>query len=414
MTSFVESIDRVLPSCTFCFEDEVTTLLKTGSEYYHLPECLENSYYLPCYFHLLPAKGNIKEIFAEHLDNRYQYLFIDSLYKNIFCITSGLKTYIEQFRFSRNRKEVFAMNNTSEYIDYFVNLVNNGFLHMYNTSDMSEFRHITSFEEKYHQIGYTDIIQLGRSEYSCTFSVKGDYGRRYFLKQLLYNDIEQENILSNEICIIQKLNNPVFLPRLIYFDVKSLFYVTEYIEGNNLEDYLKNNLLLKEKIRIIKAVVSICSYLHSRNIIHGDLHLGQFIITGDKSLKLTDFDLMVDLSSSNNPPVLGGTFEYLEPESISPDPFNLIYRDNRNIQAEIYRLGVLIYSILYNIPPFYELTWKQLFLAKLNDTLSFAKTDTFGENIPDLLLEVMEKSLNKYPEHRFSFASEISMLLDWD
>ena len=187
--------------------------------------------------------------------------------------------------------------------------------------------------------------------------------------------------------------------------------VTEYIQGVDLNVYLINNeLSLTNKILTIKQILEILSTLHTNNIIHGDVHLGQFRITPDKDVKLLDLELAVDLSEKcKNIEVAGGSFEYLEPEAIVHDPFNFLILNNLNKKAEIYRIGVLIYYIIYDEFPFLELTWKQLFLAKTTQSPDFpAKTKT-QEEIPFSIIKIMEKCLSSNPNDRYNSCDEIEI-----
>lgn len=104
---------------------------------------------------------------------------------------------------------------------------------------------------------------------------------------------------------------------------------------------------------------------------------------------------------------MGATFEYIEPESLSTNPFVLIQKEDINFKAEVYRLGVLIYTIIYETPPFYEITWKMLCEAILHENPTFVKTDNKGHRIPDWIIELIKKCLHKDPNQRYASVCEI-------
>ena len=77
-----------------------------------------------------------------------------------------------------------------------------------------------------------------------------------------------------------------------------LFLTQELCEGGDLFDRLDNqsNLCYTEAgcARLIKQIISSVSYLHSKDIIHRDLKLENFLFqdkTDDSELKMIDFGL---------------------------------------------------------------------------------------------------------------------------
>jgi serine/threonine protein kinase len=50
----------------------------------------------------------------------------------------------------------------------------------------------------------------------------------------------------------------------------------------------------------MRQAIKACSYLHSQNIIHRDIKLGNFFINNDMQLKLGDFGLACRVGASSH------------------------------------------------------------------------------------------------------------------
>jgi len=70
-------------------------------------------------------------------------------------------------------------------------------------------------------------------------------------------------------------------------------------------------------------------------------------------------------------------------------------------------LGVLIYYTFYNIPPYYEATWKDMYRAIQDAELELPEKDKYGNKIPVLIINILKKCLAKDPTQRFKSAVEI-------
>lgn len=84
------------------------------------------------------------------------------------------------------------------------------------------------------------------------------------------------------------------------------------------------------------------------------------------------------------------------------------------MQSEIYRLGVLIYISFYGFPPYYEMTWRKMYKAILNDSITFDPIDYLGNKIPQVYINIMKGCLEKKAKDRFDSAVQIKAMLRTD
>jgi MAP/microtubule affinity-regulating kinase len=207
--------------------------------------------------------------------------------------------------------------------------------------------------------------------------------------------------------MVKKLNNHRISYKIVIHNPYDGYAITEYIEGIDLINYINNPLSIKEKEDIIGIMIDILSHIHKKNILHGDIHIGQFRIDFNGNLKLLDFGLAKDINSKENNKTMGGIYEYLEPEFITPNPIHFFQPDNYSKTAEIYRLGITLYLILYNKYPFSGFTWKELYYNVMNSQPYYPHLTQNGEKIPDYIINIIQKCLHKNPFDRFKSADEI-------
>ena len=215
----------------------------------------------------------------------------------------------------------------------------------------------------------------------------------------------------------------------------TVFLVMEYLEGESLEDRLReaHHLPLFEAINIVRQVAHGLGAAHDLGIVHRDLKTAniflckregrrrivrrgketgmRFAVTPEGSfdlVKLLDFGAarFIDFAPSAQTPagVLGGTLHYLSPEQVQGRP-----TDQR---SDIYALGAIFYEMLTGTVPFSGET----VLDVLNGHLSGVVTAP-SRRAPDARMDLridslILKCLKKNPLMRFASTDELREVLD--
>lgn len=118
------------------------------------------------------------------------------------------------------------------------------------------------------------------------------------------------------------------------------YLVNEYVDGQNLEEFVRNSIPDAETMRDIAVdVLSALDYIHGKNLIHRDLSPRNIIIDSTGRAKLIDFGLCSPLGGTT----LAGTPPYMAPELFHGSPAS--YR------SDLYSIAVsMLHSMLGRLP----------------------------------------------------------------
>lgn len=140
---------------------------------------------------------------------------------------------------------------------------------------------------------------LGGGQGDCfKVALKTDSNKYFFLKQIKdYNNSEKRRRFYIETIIYESVQIKG-LPRIIetntnLFKEKNipLYYVSEFIDGKRLDEYIRLNTPNEEEtIFLFKQLLKILSECHERNVVHRDIK-PENIIVKDKDLYLVDFGI---------------------------------------------------------------------------------------------------------------------------
>lgn len=406
---FIESIDRVMISSLFLMAPQI---IKTLGRYkvsslFNLNPNIE-LYVMPDSYLVMSILDGIDESFVDFIDKKYEYFIINRSTYEVFCINKRLKLYLDNFRTPKTDIEVKKIN-TYFNCDYFDHLMLHGFimkskqLGYYSRTNCSE-TILNRFQ--FHK-------KLASNFSSSTYLVRSNASsNKYILKIYQENDIETDCSMNNEIYAREIFKEYDFLPKIVEVDRDKNYILMEYVEGNSIRDYLNMHPKMSNRIKVATDIMKIVAAIHSKNYLHGDLHSGQFIIDKSDNIKLLDWEMLVNMRShgirENN--IQGGVFEYLAPETIRNDPFYPLLNKKQSFYSEVYRLGVILYLIMYNEFPYIEFTWNQLYNAIKNEKLIFHNVNMFQQSVPSYIREIIIGCLQKQEHERFTSAAEISMM----
>ena len=221
------------------------------------------------------------------------------------------------------------------------------------------------------------------------------------------DDPEYINQFLHEEWAGKRINNPHVLKVL---DIRrkrtALYYITEYIEGSSLRQWLDDNphpsLTLVR--RLSKQIERGLRAFHRLEMIHQDLKPENILIDIDQTLKIIDFgsvkiagieEIYLPIEVNN----ILGTINYSAPEYHVGDP--------GSSRSDIYSLGVIIYEMLTGHLPYgKEMSAKNIKRSR------YTSIKHYSPEIPIWVDKAVEKAVHINPENRFSILSEFTYALN--
>jgi serine/threonine protein kinase len=222
--------------------------------------------------------------------------------------------------------------------------------------------------------------------------------------KMLKHDIAMEpdfiEIFRNEAKTIARLNHENIVK---IYDIeelyKTIFIITEYLEGSNLKSILKSTPKLSIP-KILDITIQVClglEYAHKHGIIHQDVNPNNIFIQSDGQVKIIDFGLACPTGNLDCNFLFPGTIFYIAPEQIKGDAV-----DER---TDIYSLGITVYEMLAGKRPFPEDKSQNLINLHVNEDIT-----TLNKKLPafsDELNSFFMKTIRKEPSDRYKNISEI-------
>lgn len=232
------------------------------------------------------------------------------------------------------------------------------------TTDMSFFQPLNNTEL------FDNAILLEDSGSTCiTYRVRVD-GKTQFLKKLkpeLEGNPRFTSLFTKEFYVGQQLSHPnlVRYNRLEIESKEGSFMLMDYVDGQTLEDYLKdqpeffrNKANLK---KFISQLLDVLHYLHSRQILHLDLTPTNIMLTRvNHDLKLLDLGYCYTDSFNTS---IGKTDEYAAPEQMGNSILDI------DVRTDLYAVGRMLQEIERSIGTSLPKTYRELMLLCLQEQI---------------------------------------------
>jgi len=188
---------------------------------------------------------------------------------------------------------------------------------------------------------------------------------------------------------------------------KRRFYAMELVEGGTLYRLIKKKGALPWEQTIAYALQMFAGlgHAHQHGVVHRDVKPGNFLVTKDGKLKLSDFGL-AHVSSATKLTAAGktlGTYQYMAPEQIRGS-------GNISAQTDLYAMGCVLFEMLSGRPPFIGDSPAEILQQHLE--ASPPRLSEYAPDCPDPALAdlVINKLLEKSIQNRPSSAEAVA---DW-
>ena len=264
------------------------------------------------------------------------------------------------------------------------------------------------------KIGKFRIIEkIGKGSMSTVYRAYDPYMQRYVaIKVTDPNSLTDEKVRRRlvqfffaEAQVYGMLDHRNILPVYDAGEDENRYYlVMEYIENSRtiLNHCQPNNLLpVQTAVAILYQCCKGLQYAHSHNVLHLDIKPSNIMLTPDDRVKLADFGLAKIMHPDTDSLYLEnlvGTPSHISPEQLLKKPVNP--------QADVYSLGVVMFSLLTGYRPFTSPDLKELLKKVL-----YSETPLLKEHRPDLpdaLQAIVSRALAKDIKDRYAGAGDMA------
>ena len=201
--------------------------------------------------------------------------------------------------------------------------------------------------------GYRTERRIGAGGMSEVYLVRDNLERLYALKALapsLQQDPGFRKRFRSEAQIMASLTHPNIVQLHSYIEDEPRYcLVMEYMSGGSLKDILRSTgpIIESRALGYLKQIASGMAYAHAKGIIHRDIKPANILVSGDGTMKITDFGI-ARISDSEGYTKTGtpmGTVVYMSPEQIA---------DSKHVttSTDVFSLGVTFWEMLTGIAPY--------------------------------------------------------------
>ena len=204
---------------------------------------------------------------------------------------------------------------------------------------------------------YEILSKLGSGSFGNVYLARNKFtDEKVALKQIKKSsaNLLSDGEIKDEIEILKKLDHPDIVRIIESFNTRNSYYlITEYCEGGELFDQVKNQLSELQIAVIFRQLLSGLAYLHSNNIVHRDLKLENILIheietsktTGEElfNIKIIDFGTARIFDKNKKPQSIVGSSYYIAPE---------VLRQKYNKECDLWSVGVILYMFIVGHAPF--------------------------------------------------------------
>lgn len=262
-------------------------------------------------------------------------------------------------------------------------------------------------------MSYQYIEEIGRGGMGCVYKGRDPDGHTIAIK-MMSNQVtcypEYRALFQSEVNALRKMNHPsvVHIVGNPYQDSKGNLYLPmEFIEGETIEQYVRQNGALPEEqtTELMVKILDAIQYVHDHGCVHRDIKPSNIMLRNDGRICIIDFGIAKDSEVGSSGKTVGriiGTDGYMSPEQA--DGLNI---DKR---TDIYSLGCVFYFML---------TGRHAIAKQENDyktvqailTTEMPKPSHTSPGVSARLDQIFLKSVNKNMTKRYQTASEFKRAL---
>lgn len=260
---------------------------------------------------------------------------------------------------------------------------------------------------------YKILSTIGKSEIAVVYRVEHTIKQKEYTLKLFEPEFSDSQIqrFQTDAKTISQIDHPN-TAKLTDFGVhggKQPYYVSEFIEGETLADYLHRcgRLTYDDVFGVFLPLAWALQDAHEKGIVHRNVKPSNILLLGEQgnwSCKLLDFATGKLSEGGRNPQAqfirASVNPQYARPEQFTPK--------KTEISSDIYSMGCTLFEAITARPPFPCTSFEEAKQFHLTGTVPSLKEASLGRDFPEALENIVVTMLAKDPQQRYTSASQVA------
>lgn len=204
--------------------------------------------------------------------------------------------------------------------------------------------------------------------------------------------IQRKNNITREINNLSKLSHSSIVKLVDSYETPThINLALEYVDGVSLNTFLRNRmgkLLPETEVKyLFRQIVNGIAYCHEQFIVHGDIKLENIILSCKKEVKIIDFGFSTSIFGNVKSKLFCGTPSFMAPEILRR-------KEYEGRPADIWALGIVLYTLLCSCFPFRSSSREELFSSIISGIFKIPS------HVSDKAQTLLKKMLSIDPNER--------------
>ncbi|KAF9817703.1 hypothetical protein IEO21_03252 [Rhodonia placenta] len=251
--------------------------------------------------------------------------------------------------------------------------------------------------DKSHSVEFVRVGMLGEGGFARVYEVKDSRNNRSACKVVTKSSLKTKKAktkLYAEIKIHRSLDHPNIVRfQECFEDDENVYMTLELCHNGSLMDMLRRRRRFTEPESrfFMVQLIGACHYMHTHQVIHRDLKLGNIFLDRNMNVKVGDFGLAALIENpGERKKTICGTPNYIAPEVLF-DTAN-----GHSFEVDTWSIGVILYTLVIGRPPFQTKDVKAIYKRIRDNEYEFPADRIVSRAVQELV----QQTLTPDPQQR--------------
>ncbi|KAJ3742544.1 kinase-like domain-containing protein [Lentinula detonsa] len=239
---------------------------------------------------------------------------------------------------------------------------------------------------------------LGEGGFARVYEVEDTRGTRVACKVVTESSLTTKKTktkLYAEIRIHGSLTHPNIVAFQECFEGdNNVYMILELCPSGSLMDMLRRRRRFTEAETrfFLVQIIGACHYMHTHQVIHRDLKLGNIFLDGKMNIKVGDFGLAALIENpGERKKTICGTPNYIAPEVLF-DTAN-----GHSFEVDTWSIGVILYTLVIGRPPFQTKDVKAIYKRIRDNDYEFPPERPISPQVQQLIQHILAPNPQERP-----------------